>query len=105
MPAMRAGRELMLVRVATEVGDHPLAVDGAVGAPEKGRREAYFPEAGGYVATPVYDRYALRPEMTVTGPALIEENESTCVVGVGDTVRVDAAGNLVALIAREEGRA
>ena len=82
-----------------------LVVDGAVGAPEKGRREAYFPEAGGYVATPVYDRYALRPEMTVTGPALIEENESTCVVGVGDTVRVDAAGNLIALIAREEGRA
>ena len=78
-----------------------LVVDGTAGPPEKGRRDAYFPEAGGYVPTPVYDRYALVPGMAVTGPALIEENESTCVVGVGDTVSVDDAGNLIAEIAGE----
>ncbi|MBM3489317.1 MAG: hydantoinase/oxoprolinase family protein [Alphaproteobacteria bacterium] len=81
-----------------------LALEHQVGAPEKGRRQAYFPEAGGYVATPVYDRYALRPEVTIGGPALIEENESTCVVGVGDQVTVDAAGNLVTEIAQEQVR-
>ena len=34
--------------------------------------------------------------MTIAGPALIEENESTCVVGAGDRVVVDARLNLVA---------
>ena len=78
-----------------------LALEHRVGAVEKGRRQAYFPEAGGHVATPVYDRYALKPDVTVRGPALIEENESTCVVGVGDQVTMDRAGNLVAEIAQE----
>jgi hypothetical protein len=32
----------------------------------------------------------------LNGPALIEERESTCVIGVGETVTVDARLNLVA---------
>ena len=43
----------------------------------KGSRRAYFPEAQGYVDTPVYDRYALRPGAELAGPAIIEEREST----------------------------
>lgn len=43
-------------------------------------RNAYFPEANGFVSTPVYDRYSLSPGTQHTGPALIEENESTLVV-------------------------
>ena len=62
----------------------------------KGRREAYFPEKEGYTSCPVYDRYALVPGMALQGPALIEENESTCVVGFGDSVVVDARHNLIA---------
>ena len=62
-------------------------------------REAYFPEKDGHVACPVYDRYALQPGAVLRGPALIEENESTCVVGFGDTVVVDARHNLIAEIA------
>ena len=45
---------------------------------------------------PVYDRYALTPGATVAGPALIEERESTCVIGSGQTATVDAHYNLVA---------
>jgi N-methylhydantoinase A len=45
---------------------------------------------------PVYDRYALAPGTTVTGPALIEERESTCVIGAGQVATVDAHYNLVA---------
>ena len=45
---------------------------------------------------PVWDRYALAPGMRVDGPALIEERESTVVVGSGDRVTVDARLNLVA---------
>src|SRR5574341_453528 len=34
---------------------------GPVAAALKGRRQAYFPEKGGYAETPVYDRYRLSP--------------------------------------------
>jgi N-methylhydantoinase A len=44
----------------------------------------------------VYDRYALAPGPSVTGPALIEERESTCVIGAGNVATVDARYNLVA---------
>ena len=52
----------------------------------KGRRQAYLPAKDGYAECPVYDRYALQTGVPLTGPALIEENESTCVIGVGDHV-------------------
>ena len=59
-------------------------------------RRAYDHTRGGLTEWPVYDRYALQPGMTVDGPALIEERESTCVVGAGNSVTVDARYNLVA---------
>jgi N-methylhydantoinase A len=59
-------------------------------------RAAYFPEAGGFVPTPVYDRYLLVPGATFAGPAIVEERESTTVIGPGARVRVDAARTLVA---------
>jgi N-methylhydantoinase A len=62
----------------------------------KRARKAYFPEAGGYVETPVYDRYALQPGAAFAAPAIIEERESTTVVGPGARVRVDASRGLVA---------
>lgn len=65
----------------------------------KGRRQVYSPARDGYVECPVYDRYALGTGATLTGPALIEENESTCVIGDGDRVTVDEHGNLVAKVA------
>src|SRR3989475_2920374 len=57
--------------------------------PLKATRMAYFAEAGGFVETPVYDRYALRPGAGFTGPAIVEERESTAVVGPGGRCRVD----------------
>jgi N-methylhydantoinase A len=65
-------------------------------AARKGERLAYFPEAEGYRPCAVYDRYFLRPHDVISGPALIEENESTCVVGIGDQVQVDDHYNLIA---------
>lgn len=61
----------------------------------KNTRRAYFPEAGGFVDCPVYDRYALASGETVAGPALIEERESTCVLGPNDHLTVDLLMNLV----------
>jgi N-methylhydantoinase A len=57
--------------------------------PIKGARQAYFAEAGGFVQTPVYDRYALGAGAEFAGPAIVEERESTAVVGPGARCRVD----------------
>jgi len=57
--------------------------------PLKATRMAYFAEAGGFVETAVYDRYALDPGAEFTGPAIVEERESTAVVGPGARCRVD----------------
>ncbi len=61
----------------------------------RGRRPAYFPETEGFVEVPVFDRYRLRPGATAVGPAIVEERESTTVVGPGDRLEVDAHHNLV----------
>jgi N-methylhydantoinase A len=60
----------------------------------KGSRVCHF--GGDPITTPVYDRYALTSGMSITGPALIEERESTCVITPGHRAEVDAALNIVA---------
>jgi N-methylhydantoinase A len=78
---------------------------GAATAPTaKKHRAAYFPEAGGYVETPVYDRYRLDPGARLAGPAIVEERESTTVIGPGALISVDAHRNLVAEPASGEAR-
>ena len=37
----------------------------------------------------MYDRYRLGPGITLTGPAIVEEKESTLVVGPGGKLRID----------------
>jgi len=70
-----------------------VAGDGTSSA-RKGSRQVYFAEAGGYVDTPVYDRYRLGRGARFHGPAVIEERECTVVAGPSSGVRVDAHGNL-----------
>lgn len=60
----------------------------------KGERKVYFPETG-YRPCPVYNRYALRPGDTFRGPAVVEERESTTVIGPASIVQVDEFLNLV----------
>jgi N-methylhydantoinase A len=62
----------------------------------KKRRPAYFPEPGGYVDTPVYDRYRLEAGARFEGPAIIEERESTTVIGPGARIHVDARLTVIA---------
>ncbi len=70
------------------------AAAGGAGA-RKGSRRAWFPETGGWVECPVYDRYALAAGMTVPGPAIVEERESTTVVPPGAEAAVDAYASLI----------
>ena len=64
----------------------------------RGEKPVYFRDAGGFVTTKVYVRDHLRPGHAITGPALIEEHASTTVVAPGDTLAVDAYGNLLIAI-------
>ncbi len=73
----------------------PVRAGDAAGPRQKGVRLSWSPEAGAMQETPVWDRYALRPDDRVAGPALIEERESTCVLRRGDVARVDDQLNLV----------
>ena len=68
----------------------PLAQDD----PRKGSREVYFPETG-FAPCAVYSRYSLKPGMTVDGPAVVEERESTTVIGPSGHAAVDKYLNLI----------
>lgn len=72
---------------------------GGAGAARKGSRPVWFPETG-YVDCAVYDRYALQPGTALPGPAVVEERESTVVVGPDGKIGVDSHLNLVVDIGR-----
>jgi N-methylhydantoinase A len=93
--------EFLNIRVAVRA---PVAGSGVVlegrrggdaGAARKGERPVYFPDAGGFVPTSVYDRYRLGVGDALTGPAVVEEDGSTLVVGPGAAARVATSGNIV----------
>ena len=69
----------------------------------KGERPAYFPESNGFAPTPIYDRYRLVPGTTFAGPAIVEERESTVIVGPGAGCHVDEQHNLVIALPHLEG--
>ncbi|SCB35389.1 hydantoinase/oxoprolinase family protein [Rhizobium multihospitium] len=61
----------------------------------KGSRQVYFQERGAYADTSVYDHYKLPVNHEIRGPAIVEQRESTAVVGPSGSFHVDASGNLV----------
>ena len=71
---------------------------GAVRDPRKGSRQVFFSELGKYVETPVYDHYALLPGVPIAGPAIIEQRESTVVMGPNATASLDEQHNLIMLL-------
>ncbi len=60
----------------------------------KGQRPAYSPIARDFIPFTVYDRYKLFPNARFRGPAIIEEKESTVIVGEDASVSVDDFGFL-----------
>lgn len=61
----------------------------------KGSRPVYFNEYHGFHETCVYDRYRLTAGTNIAGPAVIEEKESTVVVGPEAQIIVDKHLNLI----------
>ncbi|MFH1629188.1 MAG: hydantoinase/oxoprolinase family protein [Pseudomonadota bacterium] len=60
----------------------------------KGERQAYSGLVKDFIPYTVYDRYKLFPGATLQGPAIIEERESTVIVGEDAAVSVDEYGFL-----------
>lgn len=83
------------VVASASVSEIRFATTLATGASLIGHRQAWFAEAGGFVATPIHARDRLTTGDIVQGPALITEAETTAVIGPAATVTVDAFGNLV----------
>jgi N-methylhydantoinase A/oxoprolinase/acetone carboxylase beta subunit len=69
--------------------------NGRVEQAVKGYRRAYFADLGGFVETAIYDRYQLGAGMNFAGPAIVEEIDSTAVIGPEATVTVDRFANLI----------
>ena len=80
-------RLLQLPRVEKKKGQ---SLDQAI----KGKRQAYSPLARDFIPHTVYDRYKLFPTATFRGPAIIEEKESTLIVGEGASASTDEFGFL-----------
>jgi len=64
-------------------------------APPKAWRDIHVRAGSGMERVPVYERAALCIGQEIAGPAVIEERESTTVIGPGDRLGVDPLGCLV----------
>jgi N-methylhydantoinase A len=60
-----------------------------------GHRDVWLPEAGGFVACPIYDRDRLTAGNRIDGPAIVEQMDATTVVLPGMTARVEPYLNLI----------
>jgi N-methylhydantoinase A len=69
--------------------------DTAATSARQKRRPLYFQTTGGFVDGDIYDRYALSPGDGGDGPAVVEECETSVVIGPDARFRVDEALNLI----------
>ncbi|MGM0384346.1 MAG: hydantoinase/oxoprolinase family protein [Thermodesulfobacteriota bacterium] len=60
----------------------------------KGQRKAYSGIAKDFIPYSIYDRYKLYPGARFEGPAIIEERESTVIVGEDASISIDEFGFL-----------
>lgn len=65
------------------------------GAARTGQRQVWMREAGGFVDAAIYDRALLQPGNEITGPAIIDQLDTTTVVPLGHIARVDSYLTLI----------
>lgn len=87
--AVRAESPPLTLRSASTKGSHNLK------AALRGTRPIYLPESHDYVDVPVYNHDELPSGAEFTGPAIVEQKESTSIVIPGSRVRVDDQLNLI----------
>jgi N-methylhydantoinase A len=64
-------------------------------------RPVYFDEVSDFVSTKIYRGSQISPGMSLNGPAIVEEDTMTVVIGPYDTSKVDAFGNYLVEIQHE----
>ena len=100
----RQSIELVSMRVKVvgvlEKPASPRREAGGRAAPVRHRRVAFARDA--WYEAPIYDRAELGAGQVVTGPAIIEQMDSTALLYPGDRCEVDPWGNLVIDLARAE---
>jgi len=69
----------------------------------KGQRKAFSVIKKDYIPFTVYDRSKLFPDAQFEGPAIIEERESTIIIGEDSTARVDEFGFIWINIIKPDG--
>jgi N-methylhydantoinase A len=72
-----------------------IALRAASSPARTGSRPVHFPEAGGFVDCPIYDRARLAAAARIDGPAILEQMDTTTVVLPGQIARVQADGNVL----------
>lgn len=94
-------------KVEVEIGHVRLTAEGPIEKPQLKRRDkgestgsprtgqVYFSSSGDWVPTQIYDRERLGVGVTVEGPAVIEQFDSTCLIPIGATATVDEYENLL----------
>jgi N-methylhydantoinase A len=93
--------EVMTCRLTATGGSPRLALEriahdpASVERARKGERPIYVAVWGRFAEVPVYDRYGLRAGAEFHGPAIVEEPDSTTVIGPDTLVTVDDYLNLV----------
>ena len=80
----RPGRSFYLPKLKTTAKD--------MAHSKKGIRQAFSLQRKDYIPFDVYERSRLGPDSVIKGPAIIEEGESTIVIGEDGEARVDAYG-------------
>ena len=95
MPAELLSWRLAVTGQRSTLGDTlgQRSVAGVAAPVSKTTRPVWFD--AGFVETPVYKRADFGTGSRITGPAIIEENESTLVLPAGFQLSVDAALNLI----------
>jgi N-methylhydantoinase A len=61
----------------------------------KGTRKVFLMGEKSYEDIPVYSRYLLKPNDTFDGPCVIEEMESTVIIGKNSKIKMDSYKNIV----------
>lgn len=98
--------EITKLRVAGIGRLPPLAVAAPPGAEKPAtaaeRRRVWVDAARGWAEVPVYGGADLAPGHRLHGPAIVDEQTTTVLVGPADVLRVDAAGNFVIELGPED---
>lgn len=81
-----------------------IAQETAQGKAEAGRRKVVFDDPANPLEAAIWWRPALAAGARLTGPAIIEEPNSTTLIHPGDEVEVTEHGHLVITLARQEAK-